>query len=510
MTDDFRREEDFEKQYKKEKENYRLGLRKEKLQKNLMKRRLEQINSGEESYYIDVSKLNVPESIATKNLSLPKEFIECAESLFETEDLNNICVGIALLKKIPYHSPQDFLDSHLEKYFSNQIQKFIKVKFLINELLIQIINITYTNNIQLVNKFATIPYLFSYHSVFSQHFNDPVILVNLITLFGNLSSGGNFDAQKHFEQCKLLSAIEELARSNALTKVKNISVWFLACFTDKISMNYYFKDKKELFLQLLDIFFNNVYYEDYTENCLIGVTNISGLDDRYPIDAIIAKEQFLNHILGLNMKHYQNTNKILCNLFSCDTETTIKILDKYDIFGFIEKGLNSQSTYINSETLYTLNNICEDATQEIYYRLIETGIIQKVVELCNVFTPMIVNSTLEVIYCIIKGADIQLCKKLINMNIVTAVLNVLAKNFDSVIIGNALDVLFTMLSKDNKVLNGDSVFLNEIEGKGGRELVEKVIMNFTSGIDSTIGNKKNEVVQKGNKIFEMFFRETNE
>ena len=86
-----------------------------------------------------------------------------------------------------------------------------------------------------------------YSKLSEKYFNDDIIFNDLITLLGNLSNDNKF-AQKIFYETKLFEEIYRMGQNpKAPKRKKDISIWFLAIFTNGIPKNNNFINKYSLF-----------------------------------------------------------------------------------------------------------------------------------------------------------------------------------------------------------------------------------------------------------------------
>jgi hypothetical protein len=93
-------------------------------------------------------------------------------------------------------------------------------------------------------------------------------------------SNDNKLAQKIFYETKLFEEIYRMGQNpKAPKRKKDISIWFLAIFTNGIQKNNNFINNIELFKSLIDIMVYNVHYEEYSLFCLYSFGHLSEISE---------------------------------------------------------------------------------------------------------------------------------------------------------------------------------------------------------------------------------------
>ena len=124
--------------------------------------------------------------------------------------------------------------------------KYCNDKIIIDELISILINIAYFLPVETNMDLLTNDYFQIYSKLSEKYFNDDIIFNDLITLLGNLSNDNKF-AQKIFYATKLFEEIYRMGQNpKAPKRKKDISIWFLAIFTNDIPKNNNFINNIEL------------------------------------------------------------------------------------------------------------------------------------------------------------------------------------------------------------------------------------------------------------------------
>jgi hypothetical protein len=252
-----------------------LSLRKKKLNQYLLKRRL---GLNDNNYSIKKEEVIIREEVKSKKFENLSDLLNFASTILgnEKSDINDIKFVICLLKETQIKNDKGELSkSNLIKEMSKIFVKYINDMVIIDELLSVLINISFYITEQSNMNLLTNDYMQIYSKISEKYYNDKVIFNDLITLLGNLAHD-NIMAQKIFYETKLFEEIYRMSQNPKVPKhKKDISIWFLACFTKGIQKNNNFINNIDLYKSLIDIMAENIKIEEYSEYCLYSFGNLS-------------------------------------------------------------------------------------------------------------------------------------------------------------------------------------------------------------------------------------------
>lgn len=468
-------------QLAQERDDYRLSLRKKKIEDKIMQKRLNTPVPSEstKNYCIDPQTLKIKDEYKSKQFNTLEELVLFVANLLSSQNLDDILFGIFLLKKSNnlHNLPNEELlvQTNLIDYFYDLLNQYSDNKILVNEIIWVSVNISFNSNEKIIELFTTIKFLHCYSMLLKKYGNDEIITISLISLFGNLVCS-NLKVQKLFYESNFFNVMFSVASSKIYNQIKENSFWFITCFVQNIPRNYFFKDKVDVLIKCQELFFENIVFEQYTTYCLSGLGALAETEDQKAISNFLNNSNFFSFIFSLPNKYYCLINKIIINLTSNNEEVNLMLIKKYNCLNFVLAGLESQSIKLNIEALNTLNNIVNDNNQEIFQILIDKKIMVKIIELSKSFTPVLVSNSIGILNDIIIRSDCVIAETLSSIGIVDVLMDIIAKNFDDNIIDKALDGIYYLLTKDKIIRNNEKKFYTQMEHKGGKELFEKIIL----------------------------------
>ena len=456
-------------------------------------------SNSEKDYKININELNVKEEYKTKMFNSYDDIFLFVSQLFSTKSYNNILFALSLLTKIDslykLKEPEVLIDTNFLTEINELINLYINDKKVINSILSIFINLTYTSDPRKNQLFFSIQYLYNYKKIINTYSNDEIIIISLFTMFGNIVTEDK-EVQKMFFESGLFDVMINVASVKRNNKIKEISVWLLACFVQGIGENYFFKDKSDSIMKCQNLLFENIIYEDYTHFCLIGLGALAESEDSSILHNFVDNPKFFEFLFSLHSKHYLNVCKILCNLASNNAEIDLILINNCGLIDFMAKGLENESPTMCLQVLFILNNIIADDSQEVYNILIEKKIIEKLFFLArNGYNPALVKNAIEIIKELIIGSEYIIIEQLSEMGIVDVLVDILKKNFDGDLICNTLEGVFNLLRKDKLIRNMEKTFYKQIENKGGKDVLERIAVN---------GQNK-EVAEKAEHLLKLYF-----
>lgn len=456
-------------------------------------------SNTEKDYKIDINALNIKEEFKSKVFNSFEDIFLFVSQLISSKIYNNILFALSILTKLNnLYTIQDakvLIDTNFPTEISEVLSQYLNDKKVVYNILSIFINLTYTSEPIKNHLFFSMDYLYIYKKIINTYSNDEFILITLFTVFGNLVTEDN-EIQTLFYKSGLFDVMLNAASSKVNNKIKEISVWLLACYVQKIAFNYFFKDKLESLKNCQNVLFENVIYEDYTHFCLIGLGALSESEDYIVLHNFVDNPKFFEFLYSLHSKHYLNVCKILCNLASNNKDIDLILVNNCGLIDFIIKGIENESPTMNTQVFYILNNLVDDNSQEVYSILIEKKVIERLFSLArNGYNPAVVNSAIVIIRDLIIGSEFIIIERLSELGIVDVLVDILKKNFEGDLICNALEALFNLLRKDKLVRNMEKTFYKQIENRGGKEVLERIALN----------GKSKEVAEKAEHLLKLYF-----
>lgn len=464
-----------------------LSLRKQKLNKFLLKRRL---GLNDNNYSIKKEEIIVKEELKNKKFNNLSDLLEFSSKILgdEKSDINEIKFIIYLLKITEIKNDKGEIGkSNIIKEISKNIIKYIDNLVIVDELLSILINWSYYLSIEMNMNLLTNEYMQIYSKITDKYFDDRVIFNDLITLLGNLADD-NILAQKIFYETKLFEEIYNLARNpKAPDHKKNISIWFLAIFTNGIHKNNNFINNIELFKNIIDIMIYNLQIEEYSFYCLYSLGNLSEIDSI--IEYLIKQKDLFIFIFEKNKPDYYTiANKILVNITSFNEEVNLYLIKNYRIIPYILKLIDSSSNVIKGQIIFLLGNIIENKPSEVNRILDHYGIYDKIFSFLNSPFVEILDKVIYILNIIMISLNNEGIFILYKKNIHLKLINILKNDYKRDIIIKTIDAVIEFLQKDTQ----DGIIKQSFIDNGLKEVLNN--MEFDRN-DAEIVFKTSEILK---------------
>lgn len=449
-----------------------LSLRKQKLNKEILKRRL---GANNINYNIDIDKIIIREEFKKITFSNINDLLNFSSNILSNEksDENDIKFIICLLKKTEIKNDKgEVSKSNIIKEISKVFIKYINDIKIVDQLLGILISFSYYLTVETNMNLLTNDYLNIYSKISSLYFNDSVIFYDLITLLGNLSND-NITAQNIFYQNKLFEEIFKLAKSDKAPKdKKDVSIFFLVNFTKGIQKNNNFKNNFELFQNLIDIMLLNFNKKQYLKYCLIALGNLSEITSL--AEYLMKKKELFDFIFDLNTNdYYSEGNRILTNISYKGEDCNLYIIQNYGAIPYFIKSLNSSSNIIKGQTLFLLGNFIEDKPSKINEILENQGIFDKIFECLDSPFIDILNKAVYLLNILTGSLDNEGIFKLFQKNIHLKLINILKYDYKKEVIDKTIDAIIDFLEKDSQ----DGIIRQSFIDNGLKEVFSNMIFD---------------------------------
>ena len=426
-----------------------LSLRKQKLNKYILKRRLGLNNNNS----LQKEDIIIKEEYKTKRFDGIEDILNFASIILNNEksDFNDIKFAIYLLKITEIKRDNgEVSKSNIIKEISKVLINYINDRLIVNEILGILISFSYYLSIETNMNLITNEYLTIYAKISNQYFKDDNIFLNLIILLGNLAYN-NIIAQKIFYQTKLFEEIYNLAQNKKAPKDKrDVSLWFLSCFAKGIQTNNYFINNHQLFKSLIDIMTLNIEEEEQTINCLEAIGNLTEILEI--CEYLLRKKDFFNFIFkNSKVEYFTLTNKILINLTSINENMNLFLITNYTEFiPYCFKLLDSITNLIKGQILFLFGNLIENRPSKINEILEKYGIFDKIYEYLDSPHPEIIEKSIYVFNIILISLNNDGIFKLFQKNIHLKLINILKNDYKREIIDKTIDAIIEFLKKDSQ------------------------------------------------------------
>jgi hypothetical protein len=467
-----------------------LSLRKKKLNKFLLKRRL---GLSDDNYSIKKGEIIIREEYKTKTFNDLADLLNFASTILgnEKSDSNDIKFVICLLKETQIKNDKgEVSKSNLIKEMTKIFVKYIDDKIIIDELICILINITYYLQVETNMNLLTNDYLQIYSKISEKYFNDNIIFNDLITLMGNLAND-NIIAQKIFYETKLFEELYSMSQNPKTPKVKkDISIWFLAIFTNGIQKNNNFINNIELFKSLIDIMAYNVQFKEYSLFCLFSLGHLSEI--REIVDYLVKKKDLFIYIFEKNKPdYYTMANKILINITSYNEDINLYLIQNYNAIPYILKLIDSPSNIIKGQIIFFLGNIIENKPSKINEIIYSYGLYDKIFDCLNSPFVEILDKVIYILNIILISLNNEGIFKLYQKNIHLKLMNILKNDYKRDVLVKTIDAIIEFLQKDTQ----DGVIKQSFIDNG----IKEVLFNMEFDRNDT------EIVYKTNEILKNYF-----
>jgi len=458
-----------------ERQEYGLSLRKKKLFNNFLKRRLEDLkedNNDKSKYEIKKETIKNFKEYEHIEFNYPHQILYFYEEIISSDpSLDQIYLAIYTLKKIDWkQNSLSYITLNFAEKTCDLLMKNIDNIIIVNEILQILIIITYYNNDNdRINSFTTIAYIIIYNKLFKKYFNDSFILRRLINLLGNLVYN-NKNIQKIFYEYKIFDSIQKIYNITLNNeKRREDCIWFFNIFIFNIHKNFFFKDNFEFFKGIINIFCDNIFNEQLTKNCLLGMFNLCNLENIKIIQYILTKEDFFNFILSLPIKYYEDVGKFICDFSALDNYICSILIKNFKLTDFFIKGLNSEYTTL---FLYILNIYLDFQNDEIKRILYENGIINQIINLIKTHEKKIIYYALICIKSLLKTSNDVLLYFLYQNHIIQLLVETSLKNPEEKNL--IIESIIILLGKDNE----NKIFKKEFNDYGIKEILNKIDLEY--------------------------------
>ena len=449
-----------------------LSLRKQKINRYILKRRLGMNNKV---YSIKKEEVIIKDEYKNKTFKNLIDLLTFSSNILgnDQSDINEIKFVICLLKMAEIKKDSgEVSNSNILKGISQVLNKYINDIIIVDELLAILINFTYYLEMSTIVNLLTNDYLNIYSKITNLYFKDDTIFCDLIILLGNLSSD-NITAQKIFYQTKLFEEIYNLALNEKAPKQKrDVCLWFLAIFTKGIQKNNYFVNNIELFKKLVDIMVCNFKNQEHTIFCLDSLGNLCELYDL--VEYIIKKSELFNYILEIDKPELLFlVNKILANITSFNENINLYLLDNYKIIQYILKYINSSCNIIKGQIVFLVGNITENKPSRINELFYKFGIFDKIFEfLDSPFVDML-DRSLFILNVLLSSLNKEGIFRLFQKNIHLKLINILKNDYKRDIIDKVIDAIIEFLEKDSQ----DCVIKESFLDNGLRDVFSTMVLD---------------------------------
>ena len=467
-----------------------LSLRKKKLNKFLLKRRL---GINDNNYSIKKEEVIIREEFRNKKFNDLADLLNFCSTIFANEksDINDIKFVICLLKETQIKNDKGEVGkSNLMKQMTKIFVKYVDNKVIVDELLTILINITYYLPVETNTNLLTNDYLQIYSKLSEKYFNDEIIFNELITLLGNLSND-NILAQKIFYETKLFEEIYRMSQNpKAPKKKKDISIWFLAIFTNGIQKNNNFINNTQLFKSLIDIMTYNVQFDEYSLFCLYSLGHLSEIKET--VEYLAKKKELFIYIFEKNKPdNYIMANKILINITSYSEDINLFLIENYNAIPYILKLIDSSSNLLKGQIIFLLGNIIENKPSKINEILYNYGIYDKIFSFLNSPFVEILDKTVYLVNIILISLNNEGVFKLYQKNIHLKLMYILKNDYKRDIIVKAIDAIIEFLQKDSQ----DGIIKQSFVDNG----IKEILVNMEFDRNDT------EIVEKTNEMLKNYF-----
>ena len=446
-----------------------LSLRKQKLNKFILKRRLGLSNDNS----LKKEEIIIKEEYKTKQFKDITDLLNFSTIILNNEksDINDIKFAICLLKATEIKNDQgEVNNSNIIRELSKVLNNYINDRIIVNEILGILITFSFYLSIDTNMNLITNEYLNIYSKLSNQYFNDLNIFNNLIILLGNLAYNNN-TAQKIFYQTKLFEEIYHLAQNEKAPKDKrDVCLWFLACFSKGIQSNNYFVNNHQLFKSLIDIMLFNLANQEQTLNCLDSIGNLTEI--QIICEYLVTKKELFNFIFkNINPDYFTLTNKILINITSFNENINLYLIERYkEIIPYCFKLLNCTSNIIKGQVIFLFGNLIENRPSKINAILENYGIFDKIYEYLDSPLPEIIDKDIYVFNIMLISLNNEGIFKLFQKNIHLKLINILKIDYKREIIDKAIDAIIEFLKKDSQ----DGIIKQSFIDNGLKEVFTKM------------------------------------
>ena len=451
-----------------------LSLRKKKLNKEILKRRL---NTSNNSYTIKKEDIIIKEEYKSKTFNSITDLLNFCTMVLSNEnsDLNDIKFVIHLLKLTEIKQDNgEVSKSNIITEISKLFIKCLNDKVIIDELLGILTNFSYHLSNETLMNLLTNEYLNIYSKISDQYFEDQIIFNDLIILLGNLSND-NIVAQNIFYQRKLFEEVFKLAENPKAPKIKkDAALIFLANFTNGIQNNNNFVNNIQLLKKLIDIMVSNFSNKEYTVYCLESLGSLSDINSL--AEYISLKKELFDFIFKAeksDLYYYTQGNKILSNIAYTSDEICLYILQNYDAIPYILKFLNGSSNLLKGQTLFLLGNIIEDKQSKVNEILNNSGVFDKIFELLDSPNTDIIDKVTYILNIITGSMDNEGIFKLYKKNIHLKLINIIKNDYKRDIIDKTIDAIIDFLQKDSQ----DGIIKQSFIDNGLKEVLANMILD---------------------------------
>ena len=469
-----------------ERKEYSLTLRKKKLFNEFLKRRYNDLNDGNidsSIYEINKNILKINKEYSSLEFQSIKDYILfCENHLSEKETLDNILAFIFLLKRIKYKQKDIcFISKKFSEKLSDILIKYIDNITLISETLQFLDIVSYLNNNEnIINYFTSISYIIIYKKIIGKYNNDHIIMSYLINLLGNLVCG-NISVQKLFYESNIYDSIKEIYLNTLIEDKRHFYfVWFFSVFMNKINKNEFFKNNFEIFYTTINIFYDNIFYEKMTKDCLLGISFICEIEDIRIIQYILEKQNLFDFLLSLPIDYYEIIYYFLYNISKVSFDICSILISNYNICEFLIKGLNTQ---FKCEFLNLLNVYLNSCKKQIKKILFDTGIINNLLSLIQSNDNNIIYSTLICFNSLLTTCDDDIIYFLYTKKFISLLINVFFINLEINIL--LIDLIIIFLRRDDE----NKIYKKELENYNIKEILNKISFECKINvIEETIKN----------------------
>ena len=415
----------------------------------------------------------IKEEYKTKRFNNIEDLLNFSSIILSNDksDINDIKFVIYLLKNTEIKKDSgEVSKSNIIKGILKVLTYYINDRVVVNEILGILISFSFYLSIETNMNLISNEYLTIYSKIANQYFNDDNIFHNLILLLGNLAYN-NIIAQKIFYQTKLFEEIYNLANNEKSPKNKrDLSLWFLACFSKGIQTNNYFIKNLQLLKNLVDIMTYNIEKEDQTLNCLDAIGNLTEINEM--CEYLLSKKDFFNFIFkNTKVDYFTLTNKILINITSINENINLFLIENYNEFiPYCFKLLNSVTNLMKGQILFLLGNLVENRPSKVNEILEKYGIFNEIYGYLDSPHPEIIDKDIFVFNIILISLNNEGIFKLFQKNIHLKLINILKNDYKREIIDKTIDAIIEFLKKDSQ----DGIIKQSFIDNGLKEVFTKM------------------------------------
>lgn len=495
------------KEYINAREENRLTLRKKRLDNHLLKKResLLQSRPKDLTYEIKLSTLSIPQEIVNKTYPSIEAFISEMNSYLQAVSVDLNKFALHQLRKATLsekNSPDLMYDSNTVDFILPILNKYINDPQVVFESLWILINITMKITKPELTRRLISDYSFDmYTKIIQSGINDN--RDNLMWLFLNLSIK-NIDAFFPMMNSAILKddILNYLNGDNKIpTETLKLTICFLAALTDnyipQVPERKMTQEVIETETKIAKAFckYINIEDEEISNDCLVGLSNISNSNNRQVFNVIYASgiiRRVVKRLIKISEPFEKLAIHLVGNFLSFIENDVLDPIVLKEIIDFLQDFIiNSNDNGKRHSAFWALSNICIEGAEIIT----KSPVIPY---LLNAIKTAEIKVGNEALYCLeelVNNENVDIVIKVAQYEVVDLLVEVVEKYYQvpmSVsLILSSLNGLFHVGELVKEHTNGKNIYLTRFWTVGGRDILEK-LQNYN---DITVNNSVINIIQ---------------